>query len=177
MHRLVLGEVHQALHVDMAVDDTGGRGEQPRFRSQGRLIFSYTTSRQPLQVAYAIGFGSGFDSLQWFLITARANNIFSQRFTGDIKLAAVLVEKLLAPDTEAGLKAVLGIVNTGMNDFAVATTGVLAEAGIPLQKDDASIAKLWITGNLIGDSQSNHASPDDAYIKLVQVACSFLLSC
>ena len=88
----------------------------------------------------------------------------------------MLVEKLLAPDTEAGLQAVPGIVNTSMNNFTVATTGVLAEAGIPFQKDDASIAKLWITGNLIGDSESNHASPHDAYIKLVQVACPFLLS-
>ena len=89
----------------------------------------------------------------------------------------MLVEKLLTADTEAGLKAVACVVNAGMNDFAVATAGMLAKAGIPLQNDDAPVAKSWVVGNLIGNSESNHAGTHYTYIKLIQVDDSLLPTC
>jgi hypothetical protein len=78
---------------------------------------------------------------------------------GEVALEAVLGHARIAEAGEAGFERVGRVVEVGVQDAAVAATGVRAEARLLVDDEDACAAMAAL--ELARDGEADHAAADD----------------
>ena len=125
------GALHVALqrqHQRVAVDDAGA-GRPQRLGGMHLGLVAAQGGRVPALHRHAVGTGAALEALQGRVLVAVGRH--HHLAAGPVRHAAagaIGVEQLLAAHTQPRLGAAGGVVQAGVDDFAVARTHALADA-------------------------------------------------
>jgi hypothetical protein len=163
---LRLAEIGQ--HQAMAVDDTGRRGQQRRRRAERGFPACHFSRVQPLQVFDAIAGGGFRDPRQFrFFRLARRHDQFAAAAMLDAMFGAVAIEHVAAGHAQQGLQAVLRVVDSGMDDLAVARTGMGADLALFLEEDNLAPCQRQLPRN----GEPHYARAHDNAVRLFPLHC------
>ncbi len=153
---MALGMSLKRHHESVAVDDAGRGREQRANAPDGRFELHCLRCRQLNQIINAVAGGRllDFAKARELLIVGRDDEFFAARIINAIFLAEP-VELMLAINAEVRPQAVLGIVDAGVNDLAVARTRLRTDQIMALG-DDHLLARH---GEGPGNGKTDHAGP------------------
>src|SRR5690606_12127669 len=125
----------QGEHQAMAVDDAGGGRFQCGHALQRRLARPCPGGVQPAQVVHAVGGRRRADAVQGAdLFFPGGDDELAAARVGYAVGCAVVVQGLAALDAQPGLERAARVVETGVDDFAVARAGGGADGGFGFQR-------------------------------------------
>ena len=133
----IFGVAAQRQHKGVAVDDPCGGREQRGVAVQRRLQRARHVTGEGLQVEHAIGFRVSPDRLQFCGFFRRGcDDQLAAIAMRDAVVAAIFIQRTLAADAHPRHQASRGIIDAGVDHFAVARRGDGADTFRRLQDDD-----------------------------------------
>ena len=125
------GFAQQGQHEAVAVHDAGGRGEQGGAAAQGRFQGPGLGGVETVQVRYAVGLALALQGVEaGFLGRRGGDDELAAGPVGHLVGAAEFVEQFPPPQAQGRLMGAARVVEAGVDDFAVAGAGLLAESGV-----------------------------------------------